>query len=145
MKKILIFLQISILLVSCKTNESDNQADTSEENMQSVLYQEVISGHDEVMPKLQDISSLMERLEAKIGEMEQKSGGEEELTQLRNQMQMLGDADESMMQWMRNFETKYEGWEEDKIIKYLEEEKQKITNVAVEVNSAIEGARELLN
>jgi hypothetical protein len=145
MKKILIFLQISILLVSCKTNESDTQADTSEENMQAVLYQEVISGHDEVMPKLQDISSLMERLEAKIGEMEQNSGGEEELNQLRNQMQMLGDADESMMQWMRNFETKYEGWEEDKIIKYLEEEKQKITNVAVEVNTAIEGARELLN
>lgn len=113
--------------------------------MQSVLYQEVISGHDEVMPKLQDISSLMERLEAKIGEMEQKSGGEEELTQLRNQMQMLGDADESMMQWMRSFQTKYEGWEEEKIIKYLEEEKLKITNVAVEVNNAIEGARELLN
>lgn len=145
MKKILIFLQFAMVILSCKTNSTDNQTDTSNENKQAKLYQEVISGHDEVMPKLQDISALMEKLETKIGELEKVAGSEESLTELRNQMEALDNADELMMNWMRNFTAKYDGWEEDRIIKYLEEEKEKIKEVGIEVNQSIERARELLN
>jgi len=135
-----------LLVVSgCKTNKSENQEDTSAKNRQEELYNEVISIHDEVMSKLQDISALMEELEANITNLEGSSVDDARLTTFRNQMISLDSADESMMNWMRQFSAVYDGWETDSIIEYLENEKLKIREVGEVVDRTIDRSKDLLN
>ncbi len=141
MNKLTLLLLVLLLFGACESKKTEEQDTESE---QSKMYQEVIDIHDKVMPRLQDISIMLENLESRIDSLDQVSGSEEDLAVLRQQMIELDEADESMMNWMRQFQATYDGWDEQKIIDYLKEEKIKISEVDELVDKSIDKAKSLL-
>ncbi len=126
-----------ILLTSLSYSCKDTKQDTSQ-------MKEVIAIHDEVMPKMGTIGSLISELDAKI----EKSDSTESYTKAR---QDLKDAHKSMMDWMRNFGDRFDG---DEIMKgktlteekqkWLDEEEVKVNTLRDQINSSIKNAEELL-
>ena len=138
---------LALIIVGCKSENTESDQDDNGEEISTadVLYEEVIAIHDEVMPHLARIATLKSEIEEKITELENADlPSEEELQALRDQMITLDEADEAMMDWMRNFNSNQEGWAEDSVLRYLEAEKLRITDVGVKVDEAIRKAREML-
>lgn len=126
-----------IVAASCTGNSSKEDGDN--------LYKEVIAIHDEVMPKMGTIQNLRTEMNTRISELDSTSADyEDQKTILENQIAELDAADGHMMGWMRNFQVNHEGWPEDSVISYLNNQKVLISDVRDEVNSALESSEELL-
>ncbi|MCP4442218.1 MAG: hypothetical protein GY810_25190 [Aureispira sp.] len=155
MHKITAFLfGLMLMLTACggETTET-NSTNTVEGNPTSILtaqsdslYQLVIVKHDEVMPKTADIARLQEKLRkalAKLGEGPKTP----ERDTILNMLSKLEQADEAMMQWMRDFksvevhEDHYVELPETEILYYLKEEETKIEDVAKKMLSSIATAK----
>lgn len=138
-----LLLFFATVLSGCGSKSTENQSDSSKSN-QATLYDEVIDIHDVAMPKLGTISSLKVKIEERIGKMEASNESDEALAPFRRQMDILDQADEDMMGWMRQFEANYEGWDEARIEKYLKEQKEMIATVNSQIDEAIASANALL-
>jgi len=137
MKRCYIFL-FTLLTFSC------NQL-SKEEQQFDALMQNVIEVHDEVMPKMGEISSLIQKLELKIdtttnGKLHAKA------------QQDLKDSYDFMMNWMTGFSEKFPHTEEKKVskdildqIKLLKEEEIKVGELRNQINTSIKNANTLLN
>ncbi len=132
-------ISISVLLMSC------NQL-SQEEQKFDALMQEVIDVHDEVMPKMGEISSLIRELESKIDTTEQGKS-------YANAQQDLKDAYDFMMTWMGDFSNTFPDHEDDGDIdstklstqmKLLQKEEVKVIQLKDQINSSIENAKKLL-
>lgn len=119
---------------------------SKEEQEFDIKMQEVIAVHDEVMPKMGEIGSLIKELESKI---DTTSQGRQFVLAQKN----LKDSYNFMMEWMGDFSNKFPHGEkitaEDKEkfdlkMKTLLEEKVEIDQLKVQMNSSISKAKELL-
>jgi len=108
--------------------------------------QNVIDVHDEVMPKMGTISSLIKELEPKI---DTTATGVSYATAQKD----LKKSYDHMMDWMSDFSTKFPHGEEnnaDDIEKFtakmeiLKEEKVEVNELKNQINSSIETAQKLL-
>lgn len=92
------------------------------------LQEEVIGVHDEVMPKMGELRKTMKLLEAKADSMAEDSVKEAIYRDLASNIKV---ANESMMQWMRNFDPTLIQNEvnEAKVKEYLLDQKDKIEKV----------------
>ncbi|RZS93305.1 hypothetical protein [Aquimarina brevivitae] len=121
---------------------------SEEEKEFDKTMQEIVFAHDDVMPKMGELSSLIKDLEAKkdttaIGQ--QYSQAQEELK----------NAYDFMMDWMQDFSekfphqgTKLNDYTPDQLKKQLQElkkEQQEVEQMRDAVNSSIKNAKELLN
>ena len=137
MKKYLFAIIVAgIILSSCK---EEKRADTSQ-------MKKVMAIHDEVMPKMSTIGSLV----GKLSELENDStamGKEYEEARIE-----LQDAHKSMMDWMKGFGDRFDS---DEILngkelteqkqKWLDEEELKVIALKTQINESIEKARELMD
>ena len=119
---------------------------SQEERKYDALMQKIIDVHDEVMPKMGEISSLIKDLDNKIdttsvGQSHQKAQND------------LKDSYDFMMDWMNDFSSKFPHDEEitnDDIekfntkLKLLEEEEIKVNKLKNQINSSIDQAKKLL-
>ncbi len=127
---------IALIVVSC------NQL-SEEEQKFDALMEEVISVHDEVMPKMGEISSLIKELEPKIDTTETGKS-------YAKAQQDLKDAYDFMMTWMSDFSEKFPHDEETDAnevssqIKILKEEEIEVNKLRDKINSSIRNAKELL-
>jgi hypothetical protein len=144
MKKVLILLFCSLAFVQCKNASNESSEEQNTASQQEEIYKQVIALHDEAMPKLGSVADLMQKIEAKIGELEQSKSDTIMLTTLREELIALNDADEAMMNWMRSFEANYDGWEEDSVIAYLQDQKLKMFEINQEITTAIDQANLLI-
>lgn len=155
MQKIIAFLfGLILILTACKTEKTKNSsAKTAAEEANSILspesdslYQLVIVKHDEVMPKTADIARLQEKLRKALAVLG-KGPKTPERDTILTMLSRLEQADEAMMQWMRDFksvevhEDHYEGLPETEILYYLKEEETKIDDVAAKMLSSIATAK----
>lgn len=128
-----------LLGAACQSNLSQKET-TSQEvdadslSAQEALYGEVMEIHDAVMPRMSDIMSLNKKLKAV---QETSNEDSEKLTELATDLE---SASEGMMNWMRQFNPQIENMDPDEAMRYLNEEKKKITTVKVEMETAIEKA-----
>ena len=134
------------ILSACGTQENKNNSNTtvSADELRNNSYQEVIALHDEVMPKMQNIISLQERIQIRIDsltEIDSTLAVLEELTKLNND---LASADKSMMDWMHQFNSKINSNDvsDEVAMAYLEEQKVKILEVKELMNNSIDSATE---
>ena len=133
-------LILTIIITGCGLNQEEKN-----KKLQQDLYDEVMVIHDEVMPKISNILSLEKDLEGGITELDSLDPNySEQVKILKNQIARLQQADESMMQWMRNFEVNQEGWPHDSIMSYLSKEKERISEVRDQMLGAIKGAEDLV-
>ena len=98
----LIILSTTLLLGSCQSSTT-TEADPTLERAQTI-YAEAIAVHDEVMPRMDELMQLRQKLELRVTSMQEQPEEDyaDSLQQMQTAIQNLRDADEAMMQWMRS-------------------------------------------
>lgn len=139
MKTIIASISILFLLISCtKTSEKEKEFDA--------LMQEVITIHDDVMPKMGTINELVTKLEAKKDTTTSGQAYGEAQVELK-------EAHDLMMEWMADFSDKFPHGEEvtsddmelfESKFKQLQEEKVEVVMMQDQVNTSISNAQALL-
>ncbi len=130
-------LALILLFISC------NQLSKEEQEFDA-LMQKVIDVHDEVMPKMGEMSTLIKELESKI---DTTASGKSHAKAQEN----LKDSYDFMMQWMGDFSEKFPHTEEklssEKMntqMKLLKEEEVKVNKLRDQINASIDDAKRLL-
>ncbi|ADR23350.1 hypothetical protein MATR_28010 [Marivirga tractuosa] len=124
------FFLVAILLVSCTSKEKDIEK----------LKSETIAIHDEVMPKMDDIMKLKKALKAKKDTSEDVKPN-----QVQDLILALEEADEAMMNWMRNYDPRMEAMSDEEKIAYLKRQKKSIEEVSEKMKFSISEAEAFLN
>lgn len=125
--------------------EIDNKELPTEERAEQALYKELMKVHDDAMPKMDDMMQLKGNLQQQLDLLrESEDADEEKIKQLEEAINNLEAANESMMQWMRNFKPLETGnkTHEEKM-EYYKEKKVAIEKVSQQIDSAIEEAKKL--
>lgn len=138
MKKYILILVSLVFAISMACKE-DKKVSTESTQMKTVM-----AIHDEVMPKMGKIGSLVAQLREKI---DTDQGGAIE----KKAMEDLQDANASMMEWMQGFGNRFDSEEimdgkaliEEKK-QWLNEEEEKIKIVKEKINTSIANAEALL-
>ena len=112
---------------------------------QETLYDEVIAIHDEVMPKMSDINRVKRALQEHASGLTSPKCEFQEADRgkIKGMVAKLEEADEAMMQWMRNFK-KPENVSHEKMMVFLESEKVKISDVSDLMLSSLEKGEKLM-
>ena len=140
-KTLLCTLTLGVILVSCGQKNHDHSmhdtagADTTADGGNAVLRDEVMKVHDEVMPKLDDIYQLKEKLKNKIAETPTLAADKKQ--HIEATISKLDSASESMMVWMRKFDPTGDSLTAEKKREYLENEMEKIKKVREDINEAL--------
>lgn len=130
-------------------------SNTGDEQLQNT-EKEVFAIHDEVMPRLDEVMKLRKQLTQRIDSLD-KAGTttqeaaatvqtDDEKAQAILLSKHLKEADSLMMDWMSRYNADtLKQLEPEQGLRYLEQEKEKITNVKSKINTSIEEARKYLN
>ena len=134
------YIMIALLagsLWACGNNEAE-ELKALEENVMAV--------HDEVMPKMGTISALNDSLKQlyTAHKLDSVAIDSVMLATIDGHIQALSQADEAMMQWMRNYEKPGEDMPAEEKRTYLEAEQEKINEVRDEMLTAIAEAEAFL-
>lgn len=132
----LLLLILTIGLASCKNGEKKSEGPTQME--------EVMAVHDNLMPKMSDISSLMSELETKIDSSQSS-------TQYQKAINDLEASHKAMMDWMKDFGAKFDV---DEILKgkpltqekqqLLDQEQKEVDDLKKQIETSIANAKNLL-
>ncbi len=113
-----------------------------ERKKEEALYKVVMDIHDEVMPEMGTLRSLAKKIEAKADSLDSVSVDSPAPKAMKDAVEDLKKANESMMVWMRQFEQLEQGTPHDEAMKYLEEQKILIQKVKEDMlNAKAEGEK----
>lgn len=121
-------------LVSCGPNK---------QKLQDNLAKEVIAVHDEVMPKMGELTKLRRELKDSVNHWTADSTVNHSV-QIQKATDLIADldaADKGMMDWMHEYNGGQGIYDHEEIMKYLNEEMVKITAVKEQMNGAIEASK----
>ncbi len=140
MKKFFVLLGLSICVIAC-TNSTSAEGESTEakaEDQVETLKKEVMTLHDKTMAQMGEMGQLSSKLKA-------ASATASDTAAYYNAINDLTQAKESMMDWMHDFENpdKMEVAEAEKV-KYLEEQKTKMADIADYTDRSIEKAKKVL-
>jgi len=127
--RITLLILLSLSIFACKPNLKDQEV--------KKLYDEVMVIHDEVMPEISTINKLKKKI--------RKLDIQTDTT--RNMIRNLDDADEAMMSWMSDFQVfrKMDDDSREVKLKFLKEEKAKISAVSNQMKASITNANKFLD
>lgn len=132
-------LMLALFVGSCKEEKKDPQAEADKARMA-----EVIAIHDEVMPKMNEISGL-------VAELKPLADSTEWGEPYRIAMKDLQDAHQSMMDWMKGFSDRFDHSEtmKGKALtpekrEWLKEEEVKVKAMRDQVNQSLTSAKKVL-
>lgn len=126
-----------LLLVACQ-QQSDRQNNDQETSPNEALYNQVMSVHDEVMPKMNDLHKRKTALKTRL---EMPALPEQEKQDIQNEIARLDSASEGMMVWMRQFDPLPDSVGEEKARAYLEAELEKVRQVREDILEALQSAQ----
>ena len=140
MNKIIIIAKIGLLLILALDLAGCRQ---KKENPTTTLFEETMDLHDVAMAKMSEIYTLKKSLTQKndslLKEAPIDSVSQKEFTRLIGKLE---EADEAMMSWMAQFETKYKNDDSEESLNYYKDQKEKILAVSKSMNEAIAQAKE---
>ncbi|MDW3210234.1 MAG: hypothetical protein R8N23_10220 [Reichenbachiella sp.] len=137
LRNLLILLTITTISFACNTDKKEQQA----------LFEEVMLMHDEVMPKMGNLRALSAELSQKADSLALDSlvDYSSKVNEMRNLSKKLKDANEGMMEWMRQYEQVEEGTPHGEVMQYLLEQHKLIKKVRDDMlNSKDEAEKYLL-
>lgn len=105
------------------------------------LRKEVMDLHDQVMPKMEEIYDLKTTL-AKI---EDTLSEDRRIEAVRKRKERLIQADDSMMNWMRNFKDPDKNQDHEFKMNYYLNEKKKMESVRMFMELSIDSAKQEIN
>ena len=111
------YLLLATLLVSCGPSKQDQIKEIKNQAMEI---------HDEVMPLMGDLRSVRKDLMLLADSIVVSDSIQ--AAQLGEAASEIADANEGMMEWMRNFEPEYEGTH-DELLQYFKDQKIKVEKV----------------
>ncbi len=150
MKRISLLLLL-IVAISCNSTKKEESETTqnSEESIpdevqiQQAIYDELMEVHDEMMPKMEDLMSIKGKLIEKNDALEEL-GLASDGTVYTEAIETIENADEAMMNWMRNFEPMNDGQPHEEIVEYYTAQKAKMDSVKVVMESALQLGNDLI-
>jgi outer membrane protein OmpA-like peptidoglycan-associated protein len=129
--KILIGL---VLLTACsKSGENTSHDQEAADSINLALYGQVTEVHDEIMPKMEVIYSLKERIEDQID----NTPGVAREQELERVILRLDSASNSMLTWMQKFEPRKDSFDKEKTRLYLTSELENVKKVQTEITESI--------
>jgi hypothetical protein len=134
--KLFVFVLLTITM-ACTGSKKEKEAWTA-------LKDQVMTVHDEIMPKMGELMSLRKQLEDKATALKESGADASEVEALMQISKDLDNSHEKMMQWMREYDPTFEGMVEQEIMTYLEDQKKKIERVGILTNESIEKAKQAL-
>ena len=140
MKNLILLLTAYSLLTFSHTKKS-SETGTAVEPTIAELKTEVLAVHDEVMPKMGDLRRARKDLMLQADSLIESDP--ERAALLNAAADALGNANESMMQWMRAYEPEFEGTEEE-IREYLLGQKESIQKVKEDMLGSLAAGQEIL-
>lgn len=139
MKKSIILLAFPLALLSA-CGSSPAEAD-----QKTALEEKVLGIHDEAMARMGEIYKLRRQLRSIRDTLEQQPQTDSTtILSLQQEIQGLNQADEVMMQWMRQYEAP-DSLQAQQAINYLQQELIKIERVQYVMDSTINAAKQTAN
>lgn len=134
-----LLLILSLFFIASCQQSGDQQDGHAEKQpgANQELYDEVMSIHDEVMPKMNDLHKKKTALRTRL---EMPGLPEQEKQEIENEISRLDSASEGMMVWMRQFDPLPDSAGEDKARAYLEAELKKVKQVREDILEALQSA-----
>lgn len=130
-KPSLMGILILLIVASCaKVNQVEN------------LKKEGMSIHDEVMPEMGTLINLKKQLKDKANRLD--SADQPMTDSLALLIQQLEEADEAMMQWMRNYQAPSEEMSQEEAMEYLQLKKKEILEVKKKISNSEASAQAVL-
>ncbi len=108
------------------------------------LKNEVIAVHDEAMPKMGELRSYQKALIAKQEELQNENADSVKVQTFGKASIACDNAYQGMFVWMRQFDAKLEGMNEEESLAYLQDQLVKVTIVNKDIKVALNNAEELL-
>lgn len=120
-EKAILLIIVATCVVACNADKKEQQA----------LFDEVMRLHDEVMPKMGNLRALASELSQKADSLALDSlvDHSSKMNEMRTLSDDLKNANEAMMEWMRQFEQVEEGTPHGEVIQYLTEQRSQIQKV----------------
>lgn len=140
--KLSLFIAVLFVFLFACTSESkkEKEPELSEREM---LYKEVMEIHDAVMPKMSDINRVKRKLK---DHLEEDAINDDSLKSKMNaNIDELIAAENSMMDWMKDFKAPKKDDPDQQVIDYLNEEKIKISRVSDQMLSSLENSTKLMD
>ncbi|WP_420580623.1 hypothetical protein [Reichenbachiella sp.] len=137
-RNLLILFAFMSIALGCNSNKKEQQA----------LFEEVMLVHDEVMPKMGSLRALSSELTQKADSLmlDSLTDHSSKINEMRDLSKKLKDANEGMMEWMRQFDQVEEGTPHGEVIQYLNEQRKQIQKVRDDmINSKEEAEKYLLD
>ena len=129
----LLSLLFAIAFACTSNNQSGNESASGEVSLDS-LKSEVLSIHDEVMPKMGDLRRARKTLMLWADSLVTIDSTKANM--LSTMAEDIANANESMMVWMRAYEPDFEGTDEE-VRAYLEAQKESIQKVKDDMESSL--------
>lgn len=140
MKNIFLLSVLGMLAIGCNDAISGEKPiiEVASEDQIATLKKEVMAVHDKAMAQMNEMSQLRRKLKETKSEAADTAA-------YHNAYSDLAQAQEAMMEWMRNFENpdEMEVSLKEKT-RYLEDQKEKITDVAEYTDRSINKAKAVL-
>lgn len=136
MKKV-VFLLFMVSTATACSNEQKEQKDA--------LMAEVMAAHDEVMPKMGELRKTAKDLQAKADSLSTLTEQDfsTEISTLRQTAKSIEDANEGMMEWMRQFEMPDNEAPIAEVLVYLKDQKEKVDTVRDKMLKSLEEGKAL--
>ncbi len=141
-----------LLWASCNSPKNNTDPETAiddkeapeEVRAEKALYDQVMQIHDEIMPKMDNIMKAKGQLQERLDSLRQINGNENLVSAMEEATTSLTEADEAMMQWMRNFKPQDDVKDHQTVIDYYKDQEEKIKAVKDQMYNSLEEAEKLL-
>jgi len=142
MKNLSFILALALILFSCGSGSRQ----TKEQIMEGKKWDEVMANHDVVMPMMSTTHKIRKSLKNYINTQDASDAAL--VNQAAQLVTDLDKADESMMDWMKNYQKlgELQGTKShEEIMQYLEQEDKNIAKVKELFDTSIESGQAFLN
>lgn len=131
------FVFLTAAFFACGTNNEQQEAEKAQSRA-DVARQEVEQLHDSIMVHMGEIHRLHKQL------LHSRDSLNLDSSRVVLYTRLLDEAEEAMMRWMREYR-KPEGVSEEELLRFFEQEKEKIKSVGLQMEEAIEQSKAFLD